>query len=40
MSDDHMLHEHQKSWQGFVKLITFSTAAVILTLALMAIFLL
>ena len=40
MSDDHMLHEHQKSWQGFVKLISYSTAAVVITLVLMAIFLL
>ncbi len=40
MSNDQMLHEHQKSWHGFVKLITYSTAAVIVTLVLMAIFLL
>jgi hypothetical protein len=40
MPDDHMLREHQKSWHGFVRLITVSTAAVALTLVLMAIFLL
>jgi hypothetical protein len=39
MSDDQMLHEHQKTWHGFVKLIQYSTAAVVITLVLMAIFL-
>jgi hypothetical protein len=39
MSDQQMLDEHQKSWSGFVKLITGSTAAAALTLALMGIFL-
>ena len=32
MSDDQMLHEHQKTWHGFVKLIAYSTAAVAVTL--------
>ena len=40
MSNDHMLQEHLKSWHGFVRLITVSTAAVALILVLMAIFLL
>ena len=40
MSDDQMLREHQKTWHGFVKLMTYSTAAAAATLILMAIFLL
>jgi hypothetical protein len=40
MSDDQMLHEHQKTWHGFVKLMIYSLTAVALTLILMAIFLL
>ena len=40
MSDDQMLHEHQKTWHGIVKLLTYSTAAAVITLILMAIFLL
>ena len=40
MSDDQMLHEHQKTWHGFVKLMLYSTAAAAITLILMAIFLL
>jgi hypothetical protein len=39
MPDDPMLHEHQKTWQGFVKLLVYSTAAVVITLILMGIFL-
>jgi hypothetical protein len=39
MADDPMLHEHQKTWHGFVKLITYSTVAVVITLILMGIFL-
>lgn len=38
MSDQQMLDEHQQSWSGFVKLITWSTAAVALTLLLLLIF--
>ena len=39
MSDQQMLDEHQKTWNGFVKLITRSTAAAAVTLLLMRIFL-
>ena len=39
MPDDPMLREHQKTWHGFVKLITYSTVAVVITLILMGIFL-
>lgn len=39
MSDQQLLEEHQKSWQGFVKLLVWSAAAVLLTLVLMRIFL-
>lgn len=39
MSDRQMIEEHQKTWSGFVKLLTWSTAATALTLALMGIFL-
>ncbi len=38
MSDRQMLDEHRKSWSGFVKLITWSTAGVALTLLLLLIF--
>lgn len=37
---DEMLEEHQKAWNGFVKLITASSAVIILILILMGIFLL
>lgn len=37
---DPMLREHEKTYQGFMKLITYSTVAVVLVLALMALFLL
>ncbi|MEO3429663.1 aa3-type cytochrome c oxidase subunit IV [Pelagibius sp. CAU 1746] len=40
MSDDQLLREHQQNWKGFVRFITISTGLVILTLALMALFLL
>lgn len=40
MADDQMLEERRKSWNGFVKLMTFSVAATVITLVLMAIFLL
>ena len=39
MSDQQMLDEHRETWNGFVKLIVWSTAAAALTLALMRIFL-
>ncbi len=39
MSDQQMLDEHRKTWNGFVKLITWSTAAAAVTLLLMRIFL-
>jgi hypothetical protein len=38
MSDQQMLDEHRKSWNGFVKLLTWSTAASALTLLLLLIF--
>ena len=39
MANDKILEEHRKTWTGFVWLIGCSAAAVMLTLALMAIFL-
>ncbi len=39
MPDQQMLDERRETWNGFVKLITWSTAAAALTLALMRIFL-
>ncbi|MEQ8354138.1 MAG: aa3-type cytochrome c oxidase subunit IV [Kiloniellaceae bacterium] len=40
MSDDQLLREHQRNWKGFVRFITWSTGLVIITLLLMAFFLL
>ena len=40
MAENEMLAQHRRTWNGFVKLITYSTVAVVITLALMAIFLL
>ena len=40
MSDDQLLREHQQIWKGFVRFITWSTAFVVITLLLMALFLL
>ncbi|RMD62008.1 MAG: aa3-type cytochrome c oxidase subunit IV [Alphaproteobacteria bacterium] len=40
MAQQDLLEEHRQTWRGFVKLITYSAAAVIVTLVLMAIFLL
>ncbi len=40
MSDDQLLREHQQIWKGFVRFITISTGLVVLSLILMAIFLL
>jgi Bacterial aa3 type cytochrome c oxidase subunit IV len=39
MTDDKILEEHRKTWNGFVWLIGCSAAATALILALMAIFL-
>ncbi len=38
MSDRQMLDDHRETWNGFVKLITWSTAASVLTLLLLLIF--
>mgnify|MGYP000002911487 FL=1 len=40
MSDDQLLREHQQIWKGFVRFITISTVLVVISLALMAVFLL
>ena len=40
MAEDHLLREHQQIWKGFVRFITISTGLVIVTLLLMALFLL
>lgn len=40
MANDQLLEEHRRTWKGFVRLITYSAAATVITLALMAIFLL
>ena len=40
MANDQMLEEHRRQWHGFVKLMGWSLAAVVVTLVLMAIFLL
>ena len=40
MSDESMLQEHRASYVGFVRLVTYSTVAVVIALILMAIFLL
>ncbi|HEY9548019.1 MAG TPA: aa3-type cytochrome c oxidase subunit IV [Kiloniellaceae bacterium] len=40
MTDDNLLREHQQIWKGFVRFITISSGLVILTLLLMALFLL
>ncbi len=39
MSDDPMLKEHKATYHGFVRLVTVSTVAVAVVLALMAMFL-
>ncbi len=39
MADDKILEEHRKTWTGFVWLMSVSTAATVLVLALMALFL-
>lgn len=40
MAEDQLLREHQQIWKGFVRFITISTGLVVLTLLLMAFFLL
>jgi Ni,Fe-hydrogenase I cytochrome b subunit len=40
MANDQLLEEHRQTWKGFVRLVVFSAGAVVITLALMAIFLL
>ena len=40
MTDEAMLREHRATYDGFVRLMTWSTVLVVITLALMAIFLL
>jgi hypothetical protein len=40
MQDDQLLREHQDIWKGFTRFITVSTVLVIITLGLMALFLL
>ncbi len=39
MADQEMLEQHRKTWQGFVKLTTYSVAAVTMIMLLMAAFL-
>lgn len=39
MSDDQMLKDHQQTWHGFMKLITYSVVAITVVLALMGLFL-
>lgn len=40
MADDQLLREHQQIWKSFVRFISISTLLVIVTLGLMALFLL
>ena len=40
MADDQMLERHRQQWNGFVKLMTWSTIGVVVVLVGMAIFLL
>ncbi len=39
MADQEMIERHRKTWQGFVKLTTYSVAAVAIIMLLMAAFL-
>ena len=39
MSDDEMLREHRETFDGFIKVSVWSTALIVLTLVLMALFL-
>ena len=38
MADQEMVERHRRTWQGFVKLLTWSTAATVVILLLMLIF--
>lgn len=40
MTDDNLLREHQQNWKGFVRFITIASGLVVVTLLLMALFLL
>ena len=40
MADDQMLEQHRRQWNGFVKLMVWSTIGVVVVLVGMAIFLL
>jgi hypothetical protein len=40
MAQDELLEEHRRTWHGFCQLMTYSTAGVVITLSLMALFLL
>ena len=40
MTDDQLLRDHQQFWHGFVRFLTISTGLVVVTLLLMAYFLL
>ncbi len=37
MNEDEMLAEHQRAWEGFVRVSTISTAVVIVLLILLAV---
>ena len=39
MTDDAEVHRHRKGWDGFLKLMTWTTTLVVVTLVLMALFL-
>ncbi len=39
MADREIVEQHRKTWQGFVKLVTYSVAAVTIIMLLMAAFL-
>jgi hypothetical protein len=39
MADDQMLQEHRQTWIGFCRLMLWSIVAIVITLALMAMFL-
>ena len=40
MAENEMLEQHRRTWHGFCQLMGYSTAAIVVTLVLMAIFLL
>ncbi len=39
MSDDHMLKEHKQTWDGFTKLVLWSVIAIVITLAVLGLWL-